>query len=84
MADIVERLRQGIDIDNTLETEAAMDQAADEITRLRATPDITEALRGLIEWAEEYCQNGKCPTYDAIWPAKQALTAALSHRRDGK
>ena len=35
MPDIVERLRQGVDIDAINETELAMDKAADEIERLR-------------------------------------------------
>lgn len=42
-------------------------------------PDtVTEELRALLEWADEYCRTGKCPTYDTVEPARAALTAALN------
>jgi len=40
---------------------------------------LADALRDLRDWANEYTQTGKVPTYDAIWPASKALAAYDAH-----
>jgi hypothetical protein len=51
-----------------------------ENERLRA------ALKDLIDWADEYRYGDKCPTYDAIYPARVALqshSSSSSNSLDG-
>lgn len=48
------------------------------VSRAPQPDTVTDKLRNLLEWADEYCRTGKCPTYDAVEPARAALTAALN------
>ena len=43
---------------------------------MAAAPEMYEALKELIEWADEFCKTGKAPTFDSIWPARRALAKA--------
>ena len=40
-----------------------------------AADKLAQETKDLLEWVEEYMHNDKCPTYDQLYPTRQALDA---------